>query len=65
MKRGGNPDIPASESTDLSTDTETNKMEKLANKKNDVAVAYIVQVIRTNRDIRIIHKRKNVIGLMY
>ena len=57
LKRVGDPDTPASEYIDLSSDDETKKKGKLDIKQNDVAMSYIAQVMMTHRGISIIHKR--------
>ena len=59
LKRGVNPDIPATESIDLSSYVETKKKGEMVTKKNDVAMVYIFQVMKTQMGMRIIPKGKN------
>ena len=62
LKRGVNPDIPATESIDLSSYVETKKKGEMVTKKNDVAMVYIFQVMKTQMGMRIIPKGKKLMA---
>ena len=59
LKKGGNSNMPASESAPRSTDADTKKLEEKAIKENDVAMAYLIQAMSTSRGMRTIHKGKS------